>query len=113
MTTRNNHRFQSDHVTPQSASFHNPSQRFRVAVVAGVLAVPGALGGALASLLLGHFILCAVAGGLIGAILGAAVEAWPSNASQLRSRSQAEQDFCERLSTDSGEQAPFDRPIPQ
>jgi hypothetical protein len=46
-------------------------------LVGGVLAMPGFLAGGLAALLLGSFFVCAMVGMILGACLGAAMEAWP------------------------------------
>lgn len=62
-------------------SFRNPPLGSRVVLVAVVLAIPGTLAGGTVSLLLGEFINCSVIGGLAGAIMGAAMEAWNPPAS--------------------------------
>ena len=57
--------------------FHHPPRRWRVALVAGVLAVPGAIAGAMVGLFVGAFVLCSVAGGVAGAAWGALLESGP------------------------------------
>ncbi len=54
---------------------HNPSRTSRILIVAGVSAVPGALGGALVAVSVGSFSVCVVTGILMGAVIGAVVEA--------------------------------------
>jgi hypothetical protein len=61
---------------------HDPWFAWHVALVAGVLAVPGVLLGAITGLFLGAPGSGACIGGLIGAMVGAALEAWrPRNPS--------------------------------
>jgi hypothetical protein len=57
--------------------FRNPPFRWRVFLVAAVLAVPGALAGGMVSLFLGEFLVCSLAGALLSAIGGAVMEAGP------------------------------------
>jgi hypothetical protein len=55
--------------------WRNPTRRWRVLLVAGVLAVPGGLSGAMVSLFLGWPVACTVVGTLLGATLGGLMEA--------------------------------------
>lgn len=55
----------------------DPARTPRILIVAGVFTVPGALGGALVAVFAGGFSICVVTGILLGAVIGAAVEAWP------------------------------------
>lgn len=56
---------------------HNPARTSRILIVAGVFAVPGALGGALVAAFVGGFSICVVTGILLGAVIGSTVEALP------------------------------------
>ena len=64
------------------STFRNPSQTWRMGLVAGALAMPGFVGGAMLSLLVGRFALCAIVGTALGALLGAAIEGWPLGSEQ-------------------------------
>jgi hypothetical protein len=58
-----------------SSSFRNPSPAWRAVAVALVLALPGTLAGALLGLCAGwDFEVCWFSGGVLGALIGAAVE---------------------------------------
>jgi hypothetical protein len=57
---------------------HNPSLKWQVVLVTGVLAVPGCLAGAIVGVCLGGFITCCILGGVIGAMFGGFMEAWPA-----------------------------------
>lgn len=57
--------------------FRNPPIAWRVFLVAVVLAMPGFLAGGMVGLVLGQFLVCSLAGALIFALVGAAMEAWP------------------------------------
>lgn len=61
--------------------FKNPSFQWRIILIAFMLAMPGALSGAMLSLYLGEFLICSMVGGLVGAIGGALIEAWPGSSS--------------------------------
>ncbi len=62
---------------PSTTDFRNPRLKWRIALVAGVLTLPGFVAGAMASLFFGNFALCTLAGVVLGAGLGVAIENWP------------------------------------
>jgi hypothetical protein len=59
------------------SNFRNPPLGWRIVIVAGLLAAPGVIAGAMVGLLVGAFGTCTVIGGLLGASVGALMEAWP------------------------------------
>jgi hypothetical protein len=59
-----------------SCFWKNPPRPLRVVLVGLVLALPGALCGAMISLLVGEFTACSVAGTLVGATAGGVLEIW-------------------------------------
>ena len=62
----------------EECCFRRPSHRWRVALVAGVLAAPGAVGGIVVSVFTAWNVwLCGAVGALLGAMLGARIESNP------------------------------------
>lgn len=61
----------------QLCNLHNPTRTSKILIVAGVFAVPGALGGVLVAVFTGGLSICLIAGIIVSAAIGATVEAWP------------------------------------